>query len=292
MLPSARNKRRAAYETIVTPEQVPTYSLVPVRGPNGEVLHAYRGVQREDNRDVVAVVSARYGLVGHREVARAVHQVGEALEPPESRTLSFTFPRESIRLYSAGRRMEVKLVVGRKFHLGEGEDLYPGLRVLNSLDGSWAVRLSGFAVRLACQNQLYAESGNVTEWRELHLSTETDLLTQLGQAIHEFLGAFQDGLGLYTRAMHEEILASEVESALRAQGLPQVHAGIIGGRAEAEASHVAILSRWSAYQTATAYLTREVRVNPDRERQFERAAARALLLPTREWSEGFSSCVE
>jgi hypothetical protein len=282
MLASPTTERRAAYETIDTPEEVPTYSLVPVRGPNGEVLDAYRGVQREDNRDVVSVVSARYGLVGHRDVAHAVHQVGAALELPESGTLAPTFPRESIRLYSGGRRMEVKLVVGRKFHLAEGEELYPGLRVLNSLDGYWAVRLSGFAVRLACQNQLYAESGNVTEWRELHLSTETDLLSQLGKAIHEFLGSFQDGLSLYTRAMREEILASEVEPALMAQGLPQVHAGTIGARAETEASHVSILSRWSAYQTATAYLTREVQVNPDRERQFERAAARALLLPQTE----------
>jgi hypothetical protein len=90
---------------------------------------------------------------------------------------------------------------------------------------------------------------------------------------------FEEGLGTYTRAMREEILATDVEPALLREGLPQSHARMIGARAEAEASHVAILSRWSAYQVATAYLTREVRVNPDRERQFERSAARALLLP-------------
>jgi hypothetical protein len=277
MLAMEGPQRRATYETIATPEEVPTYSLVPVRGPSGEVLDAYRGVQRDDNCHVVSVVSARYGLVGHRDVARAVYQVGAALELPEPRTLSPSFPRESIRLYAGGRRMEVKIVVGRRFHLTEGEQLYPGLRVLNSLDGSWAVRLSGFAVRLACQNQLYMGRGNVTEWRELHLSTEADLLSQLDKAIHEFLGSFQDGLGIYTRAMREEMLASEVEPALLAQGLPRVHAATIGARAEVEASHVAILSRWAAYQTATAYLTREVHVNPDREREFERATARALL---------------
>jgi len=279
MLALRQGERRAAYETIASPEDVPTYSMVPVRGPGGDVLDAYRGVQRDDTQEVVSVVSARYGLVGHRDVARAVHQVGQALEIPDSGTLSPAFPRESIRLYSAGRRMEVKLVVGRRFHLGLGEEFYPGLRVLNSLDGSWAVRLSGFAVRLACQNQLYAECGNVLEWRELHLSSEFDLLGQLEKAIHEFLGRFQDGLSLYTRAMGEEMLASDVESALLTQGIPRLHAEQIGGRAEAEASHVATLSRWAAYQVATAYLTREVNVSPDRERFFERAAARALLLP-------------
>lgn len=278
----AHTERRATLETLTDPDEVPTYTLVPVRGPDGETLDGYRGVRRDDTHAVVSVVSSKYGLVGHREVARAVDRVGSALEPPEPGTLADAFPRRSIRLYSGGRRMEIKLVVGRRFSIGDGEELYPGLRVLNSLDGSWAVRVSGFAVRLACQNQLYAARGDVIEWRELHLSSETDLLAQLGRAIHEFLGRFADGLALYTRAMHEEILASEVEPALRAEGLPQGHAMTIGARATAEASHVSIMSRWAAYQTATAYLTREVRVNPDRERQFERAAARALLRPALE----------
>ncbi len=96
-------------------------------------------------------MSSRYGLVQHRVVAEAVHAIGEALDKPapEEGSLADSFPRESIRLYSGGRRMEVKLVVGRKFHLCPGEDLYPGVRILNSLDGSWALRLSGFSVRLA-----------------------------------------------------------------------------------------------------------------------------------------------
>ena len=279
---AVESPRRPAYETVDTPDQVPRVGLVPIRGPGGQVLDAYRGVEREDNHEIVSVVSSRYGLVGHREVALAVHQVGQALESPAEGELASSFPRESIRLYSGGRRMEVKLVVGRKFHLAEGEDLFPGLRVLNSLDGSWAVRLSGFAVRVCCSNQLFAAAGNVVEWRELHLSSGSDLLSQLRVAIHEFLDRFRDGLGLYTRSMQREILADEVEPALLGQGFPQLHAGVIGARAERQASHVGTLSRWSSYQVATSYLTRELDVNPDRERFLERAAARALLLPTQE----------
>ena len=228
MLAFEQAQRRAACENFATPEEVPRVGLVPIRGPGGQVLDAYRGVEREDNHGIVSVVSSRYGLVGHREVALAVHEVGQALGAPAEGELAGSFPRESIRLYAGGRRMEVKIVVGRKFHLAEGENLFPGLRVLNSLDGSWAVRLSGFAVRLACSNQLFADTGNVVEWRELHISTGSDLLSQLRVAIHEFLDRFPDGLSLYTRSMRQELLADEVEPALLAQGFPQLHAGVIG----------------------------------------------------------------
>ena len=68
--------------------------------------------------------------------------------------------------------------------------------------------------------------------------------------------------------------------AFLAAGLPRVHASAIGARAEVETSHIAPLSRWTAYQIATAVLTHEVgpRVSPERSRAFERVAASALLL--------------
>ena len=278
-VPPLSGSPRGRWEEFARPEDVPLHSLVPLAGPGGEPLGAYRGVRREDTGQIISVVSTRYGLVGHRDVARAVHRIGATLGPPAGPG-PLELPRESIRLYAGGRRMEVKLVVGRRFPLAAGDDLYPGIRVYNSLDGSWAVRFSGFALRLACCNQLCAERGDLLEWRELHLSTGADLMARLEAVIHEFLGRFGSVLDLYRRAMGEELLAAEVAARLEQEGMPGAHAQRIGARAEVAASHVALLSRWTAYQIATAYLTREVSVNPDRERRFERSAARALLLPT------------
>lgn len=36
--------RESRTEIIRTPEEVPLYQLVPVRGPDGEILETYRGV--------------------------------------------------------------------------------------------------------------------------------------------------------------------------------------------------------------------------------------------------------
>src|SRR5208283_3524575 len=92
---------RRPYETVVTPEQVPLYELVPVHGPQGEPLGAYRGVRRKDTSQVASIVSQRYQLVQHREVAEAVHAIGEALEQPNLDSSAPAFPREEVRLSSA-----------------------------------------------------------------------------------------------------------------------------------------------------------------------------------------------
>ncbi|MGD1098835.1 MAG: DUF932 domain-containing protein [Thermoplasmata archaeon] len=278
--PTESQNLRRPYETVVTPDQVPLYDLVPVHGPQGEPLEAYRGVRRKDTSQVVSIVSDRYQLVQHREVAEAVHAIGEALERPVLDANAPVFPREQIRLFAGGRRMEVRLVVGTRYELAPGESVYPGVRVMNSLDGSWAVRAEGTGVRIACANQLYAGMHSLVELREVHLSSETDLMAMLQKAIHTILGRFRDALQVYADAMGDEVLAEDVTPLLIAAGLPRVYATTIGARAEAAASHNALLTRWSAYQVATEILTHEVgpRVSPERSRGFERAAASALLI--------------
>ena len=278
---SEREAPRRPYETVSDPDQVPLYDLVAVKGPTGEPLDAYRGVRRRDTSEIVSVVSSRYQLVQHREVARAVHAIGEALERPAADPNAPTLPHEVIRLFAGGRRMEVRLVVGTRYELGPHDSVYPGVRVKNSLDGSWVVRAEGTGVRIACSNQLYAGMNTHVELREVHLSSATDLLAMLQRAIHAILSRFKDAISAYSNAMGQEVLAEEVSSALLAAGLPRVHANAIGARAEALASHNSLLTRWSAYNVATSVLTHDVasRVSPERSRVFERAAASALLLP-------------
>ena len=277
-------RQHRPYETVAAPDQVPLYDLVPVKGPDGEPLDAYRGVRRRDTSEIVSVVSSRYQLVQHREVAQAVHVIGEALERPAADPNAPAFPREVIRLFAGGRRMEIRLVVGTRYELGPHDSVYPGVRVMNSLDRSWAVRAEGTGVRIACANQLYAGMNALVELREVHLSSATDLLAMLQKAIHAILSRFKDALRVYESAMGEEMLAGDVVPALLAAGLPRVHASAIGVRAETLASHNAILTRWASYQVATEVLTHEVGpwISPERSRGFERIAASALLLPGRE----------
>ncbi len=278
--------RESRTEWIRSPEEVPLYQLVPVRGPGGEILEAYRGIQRQDTKEVVSVMSSRYGLVQHADLVRALHAVGEALDKPEipdaGLAASARFTRESIKLYSNGRRMEMKLVIGKQFKVDGDNTFYPAVRLLNSIDGATAVRLEAYSIRIACLNQLHASARSFMEFRELHLASAEDLLGQLQKATHEILDHYEDALETYVTAMHETMALSDFVPALSAAGIPERHVDrmaqqlpeYFGSTLWGEAP------MWDLYQIATSYLTREVqgRVNPLRERQFERAAARALLL--------------
>jgi hypothetical protein len=63
---SEREIHRQPHEPVTSPDEVPLYDLVPVKGPEGEPLDAYRGVRRRDASAIVSVVSSRYQLVQHR----------------------------------------------------------------------------------------------------------------------------------------------------------------------------------------------------------------------------------
>ena len=272
-----------------SPEEVPLYELVPVFGPDGKALDAYRGVRDMSSGSVVSVVSDRYGLVGHRAIAEAVHQVGAALGRPDPAafgvgTRAAAFTPESITLYQGGRRMEVKLVVSQKFSLGEGETFFPGLRILNSLDGAWAVRVEAFAVRACCTNQLYAGARSFLEFRELHLSSPEDLLGQLERGIHEALEHFSGAIDVFGESMRERMDIADVVPALETAGIPRRHARAIGEKLPEYFGSTlwGQTSRWEAYNLATDHFSHAVKVAPDRERAFERMAARALLLSEEE----------
>lgn len=269
---------------VATVEDVPPYRMVPIKGPNGEVLEAYRGVQREDNNEVVSVVSSRYQIVQHRSIAQAVHAVGQTLEKPdmniESLRANPRFRTESIKLYAGGRRMEVKLVVGRKFRLSSQDEIYPAVRVFNSLDGDWAVRSEVLGVRIACCNQLYAGAKALAEFREIHLSSQEDLLAQMERAIYEALDRFDGALDIFKNAMDHQMPIRDFVPALESAGMPHRHVMAMaedlpeyfGSTLWGEAP------KWDLYQLATSVISHKVSVSPERERQFERAAARALLL--------------
>ncbi len=283
MIPSASSDRRAAIENYARPEDIPRFDLVPVFGPDGARLAQYRGVRRADTGAVVSVVSHRYGLLPHHQVAEAVHAIGEVLDKPASEQGAPAFPRERITIFSGGRRMEVRLVVGTRYELPGGDTVYPGIRVVNSVDSMLALTCEGVGVRLACANQLAAGMDAVVAFREVHLSSGEELLAMLSEAIHRILSRFRDALRTYEVAMGEEVLSGDVEPALVAAGLPLCYASEIGARAEVAATHNSLLSRWSAYNLATSAITHEIapRVSPARSREFERAAASALLVPER-----------
>lgn len=277
------------------PNTIPLYETKPIFDETGAPIVGFSRVVEKNipNAPALSVVSADYELVQHRSVAAIAHRVLSRLDKPDDDVLSLRngtdsrfangrhFHTETVSLYSKGRHLEYRAIVGRKFRLDGGNEFYPGIRVDNGLDGKVAVRVSGFAVRLACTNQLYATQGNVVNLREVHLQNEDEILGQVEKAVYDILDHFPAALDAYAAAQSETIHAVDVFPALVERGLPAVHAAVIGKGAvdlTDEEPSGPLVRRWDAYQVATDYLTHAVHVAPDRARSFERQAAAALLL--------------
>lgn len=279
--------RANSYESMNV-EQIPLFEEAPVHDADGSVVEGFKGIRRLDTKKIVAVQSERYGLVQHREVAEKVRALSASLNVPLDEIYSddghHHFAPTRIRLFDAGRSLDYRLVVPKRFKLATGEEFYPGLRVTNSVNGKLAVTVSGFALRLACTNQLAAFGsgvhGKVTNLRELHLTSSGDLLGQLEKGIYEFLGKFEGAMGLYQHAMELRMKAVDVPFRLIEVKFPERHATAIGNAVARLGSPE--VTRWDAYQAATEYLTYEIDVSPSREATLARHAAHALLLDPEE----------
>lgn len=272
--------------TIRAIEDIPTFSMVPLTGPEG-TIEGFNGVFNTSTGRTVAVQSDRYELLQHRDVAQKVLDAARAFGVEDANILragdgTHYYEGHGMRLYDGGRAFEYKLVLPTKAKLTNGEEFYPAFRVRNSVNGTIALRVSGYALRLACTNQLWAP-GNVLEVHEVHLHAADDLLALIQKGMYEYLGKFDGVLDTYQKAMAETIEYTEVAPRLTGFGLPAKYAKVISegvGRIVFHGSETAV-PRWDAYQVATEFLTHGgIRVNPAREEMFERAAAKALLLDT------------
>lgn len=266
----------------VSGDRIPIFDMVPIYDGTGAKVTGFNGVRRLDTNRIVAVNTDRYELVQHRDVADAVDRLAEtfgasAESIPEEHSGNRHFASVKQTLYDQGRGFEYRLVIPKRFPLGDGEAFYPGVRVTNSVNGKYAVTLSGFSLRLACTNQLYAEGGNLVNVRQLHVTKELDVLGILEKGIYSFLNEFEGTVDIYAQAMHAQIPAPRVRPALVEAKFPERHAKAVGELVAAQFGSSEI-SLWDAYQTTTEYLThRMTPVAPPRARVLERIAARVLL---------------
>lgn len=278
---------RKSFQPIRDRSEIPTFDMVPIFGADGQKIVGFNGIRRLDTSQVVAVNTDRYELVQHRKVAEIADQVAQAFGvTPETIPAEFEGNRhfQSIgqTLYDRGRGYEYKLVIPKRYPLGDREAVYPGIRITNSVNGKYAVTVSGFGLRLACTNQLAAGlQGDVVNVRQLHVTEELDILAIVQKGVDKFLDSFDETMGLYAKAMDATIPIASVKPRLVAAGFPQKHAAAIGELVVGGPT----VTRWSAYQSATDYLTHRIgAVAPPRERFLERRAARALLLDEKDAS--------
>lgn len=127
-----------AYQFTVREEELTT--------PSGLIVPGKRAIVREDTEEVIGTVGSHYKVLTH----------AEALDPIirnlESRGLK-TFKR--VNLVDGGAKMFANIYFpGEEFEVGDhsNDSVWPGVSVVNSLDGSLKYRPEATIYRLACTN--------------------------------------------------------------------------------------------------------------------------------------------
>ena len=271
--------------------EIPSFDAVELQtAAEHDDVNGFIGIRRLDTRQVVAVHTDRYQLVQHRAVAEKALAAVKAVRTADNEDLKevlaaldgtgYEYPTERLTLYDRGRAMEYRAVINQKHAATKGEEFFPAIRVVNSVSGKLALRVSGFALHRAHLTEHFVP-GNVMEFRELHLESEVDLTTLVNKGVAGFLDHFPDAMRVYDEMLGDKALIplAGLADKLTEGGVPARHSEEIVRRliAKHPGAPTAGLRRWPCYQEAAAYLTHFVKVTPAREEFLAKRAAAVFL---------------
>jgi hypothetical protein len=155
-----------------------------------------KAIVSPDYRYFYAIVSDKYELVQHEEVYEATLQVLRDLghEP-----IIATHPH----LSSNGAHMFLDIYV-TPFSI-EGDDMYFGIRVTNSYDGSYGIHVLGAGYRLACANgMVFADVITKTSMKHFESVRERNF-EEFKKAVKETVKSLDKVAEAIHLAMYEEV---------------------------------------------------------------------------------------
>lgn len=125
---------------------------------NGRVVRDYRAVVREDNEQVVAIVSSIYKLAQHKIVFKIFLE-----------RLEKYYPREFIKGYVTSEMTRAFLFVTvKEQEIEDDSRYYYGFLVTNSVDATMGIHVNFFRYRLVCSNGLISRQ-NIVELTQRHV---------------------------------------------------------------------------------------------------------------------------
>lgn len=129
---------------------------VPIMTADGKAIDTHKAVRREDTGHILGIVGSKYNIIQHSQAFGVLDVLANR----------YRAVYKTAGLIDNGRRVVIQAKVGNAFDVTPDDTHEKYLTVVNSFDGSMAVRIYFTALRLRCMNQLHASYRN----RELSVS--------------------------------------------------------------------------------------------------------------------------
>ncbi|MBL8025686.1 MAG: DUF932 domain-containing protein [Fibrobacteres bacterium] len=123
---------------------------VPLITADGKAIDTHKAIRREDNGSILGVVGKSYHIVQHAQAFAVLDVIAN----------KYRAVYKTAGLIDNGRRCVIQAKLGNSFEVRPGDVHEKYLTVVNSFDGSMAVKIYFTAMRLVCKNQLNASLRN------------------------------------------------------------------------------------------------------------------------------------
>lgn len=212
--------------------------------PSGQV-----SVVRTDTGHELGVVSPSYGLVTHRE----------ALEPALEAMSDLNFSFKGVAMKDNGRRILIDAVVPDMAVKINGDDHVPRAILINSYDGSTAIKLQFGFYRMVCMNGMIVPSfqGSTFDFKTSHKSNAGAVVAQWRRACGDYrwINAAKESFEALNTPINKDlaktILAMVFNAQKNASGKENKNVETAMSKALYGQGQNGDLTRWSLYNGIT-----------------------------------------
>jgi len=159
----------------------------------------YKALVNDKTKDTISVVSDTYQLTQHKDVWEQASKYND-------------YKILSGKLYNNGRvlMIEINQKKENKQELVPGDYMESRVRIFNSYDGSRALTVQAYGIRLVCSNGMVAPT-QIANFRKVH-AYQNIQVPDIGKAIQLGMGFWQGNADIFRRAVK---LTVNVEKTLK-----------------------------------------------------------------------------
>jgi len=223
-------------------------------------------IEKNSDSNPIAILSKKYKLIQHREAFIPFINMCRAMGINVKGTITKSEGKVFLRAIFMDKRARVVV---------DGEELYTGVLLGNSVDGTMGLFMESFAFRSVCSNGMLLGKTLVARVYKIHAGNAEILKEQYQKFSEQIIENSPRLSDIIKRAISENIQESVINQALYGAGFGKNHVKKLLEKCQ----QLDIKNKWDLYNVITNWLTHELEVKWGAEKWHQSNATRLLTEP-------------